>query len=222
MLALRAGYTTEDHEKGWELWMVVMGQKATFDRDTTETPRSIPKSLAAINTLDAYDGNAFARTQAALETRFPAQLEFLLGGLAQGKGAEAVGVVSIFLDRYRALKDGTAPEREGIRERDQQAVALLEQRHIIDSESEAQLREYIEQAKNAPAEIEAEAIDPVTTPEYKQAAHDFHAWLKDWRAQARVVIDRRDYLISLGLASRRQSSDDEEIAETDAPLAASA
>ncbi len=52
---------------------------------------------------------------------------------------------------------------------------------------------------------------------YHQAAYDFHVWLEDWREQARAVIQRRDYLIRLGLAARRSAVVDsaEEIEDVD-------
>jgi hypothetical protein len=48
--------------------------------------------------------------------------------------------------------------------------------------------------------------------EIQHAADELHVWLSDWTGQARAFITRGDYLIRLGLSSRRtqSSSDDEE------------
>lgn len=43
----------------------------------------------------------------------------------------------------------------------------------------------------------------------QKAADAFHVWLSDWNGQARAFITRRDYLIRLGLTSRKNRADDE-------------
>ncbi len=50
------------------------------------------------------------------------------------------------------------------------------------------------------------------------AFEKYRAWLNEWREVARASFTRRDYLISLGLASRRSGDDtDGDADESDAP-----
>ena len=44
-------------------------------------------------------------------------------------------------------------------------------------------------------------------PRRLEMAGKYVAWLNEWREIARLTISRRDYLISLGLARRRATSD---------------
>ena len=70
----------------------------------------------------------------------------------------------------------------------------------------AHLEGLLEQAKKlAPA---PKALD--TENEIQKAADELHAWLTDWTGQARAFITRGDYLIRLGLISRKNRTDDED------------
>jgi hypothetical protein len=60
--------------------------------------------------------------------------------------------------------------------------------------------------------VTSEADDlSVREKRLQAAAVSFKAWLTDWRGTGAAGIMRRDYLISLGLASRRASTTGEEI-----------
>jgi hypothetical protein len=87
-------------------------------------------------------------------------------------------------------------------------MALLAERKIVNDEIFAHMMGLIEQAQMlaplpAPASPSAE--------ERQHAADALHVWLTDWSAQARAAIQRRDYLVRLGLATRRSADDEEDI-----------
>jgi hypothetical protein len=212
LLSERAGYTEADHNQGWQTLLILLGSKATVERKEPAAAAELP-GLSALAALSDYDGSAFRRTRSALENRYADQTEYLLGGLTPSEGALAVGTVSTFLDRWVALREGTDASREGKRVEDREAAQLLVSRRIVDDEIEATLREHIRNVQVAPPVVST--VEPKATPEYQQAVRDFHVWLRDWRAQAREVIERRDYLIRLGLAARRQGESDDVGEETE-------
>jgi hypothetical protein len=108
------------------------------------------------------------------------------------------------LDRLDALEG--APEREATRAADKAALETLAQRGI-DAAVRGHLRALVEQA--------GVAHDPVPAPERpmaedrEQALRALAAWYADWSETARAAIQRRDYLVMLGLASRRQRKEQE-------------
>lgn len=198
------GYTPAEQAYAWRLLAVASGIEpaAPFNSDDA-------KARAAIAELDDWDGQGFARIQAALERLHPEQAAFVFAGIAAGSGIDSVLAVGTLLDRLDALEG--APEREATREADHAALATIAQRGI-DRDEQARLRQLVELAQRAPTEF------PETPSEREQrrleALAELRAWYDDWSATARAVIQRRDYLIMLGLASRRSSS---EAATTSSP-----
>lgn len=193
IVAEKAGYTQEIHNQGWATYLRVMGYIPPGQAPSeTPTPQS-----AAIAELDSWDGPAFTRAKAALSVAYPAVSEKLFRGLEATEGPAAVASVSTFLERVRALRDGTPDERA--------AATLLVARKILDPASEKQLTEWLDRAKQgAPPAAPVASLE--SDPEYQAAARALHNFLTDWRTQARAVLTRRDYLIRLGLAERRKKT----------------
>src|SRR5690606_33232426 len=54
--------------------------------------------------------------------------------------------------------------------------------------------------------------------EVQNASDELHVWLSDWTGQARAFITRGDYLIRLGLSTRKGRVDDELEDELDEEL----
>jgi hypothetical protein len=199
------GYTNEVHQTGWSYYLEVMGWR----------PEPVPvvgvselEQERAIVELDQWDGPNFTIARAALHHLHPAQEIYVFDNLVAAQGAAAVGTVKTYLTRVQALRDGTDPNRTSTREGDRAAVATLETRKVAGAELERHLMGLIETATTA-API---APEPEEDPgEYQQAAGRLHAWLTDWRETARAVITRRDYLIRLGLVTRKGGKVVEEV-----------
>jgi hypothetical protein len=198
ILAERAGYTEEDHRTGWSLYLTAMGFRQ--DPPSFAPPRTRFAQELAIAELDQWDAPAFDRARSALAASYPAQLDYIFNSLGPSTGAEAVAGVKTFLDRVARLRDGSDPARDATRDADRAAADRLARRRIVEADIEARLRKLIEQATSLP---EAPKDDPPIedSPGYQAAAAGLVAWLTDWRGQARSLIRRRDYLISLGLAA---------------------
>ncbi len=200
-----AGYTEADHDEGWNVLLTAMG----YNRKSAPTNAASPfPQQAALVELDEWDGINFERTRATLRYAFPAQHDYLFQGLSAGTGADAIGSVQTYVERVAALRDGTDPDRADTREADQAAAERLEQRKIFNREIQLHLEGLLEQAKQlapAPKRVENEA-------QIQQASDQLHVWLSDWTGQARAFITRGDYLIRLGLSTRksRSGADDEE------------
>ncbi len=197
-LMQRGGYTTEEHARGWELALELVGYKNPIEASGTQL-----KQRQAIAELDAYDGPSFDRARAALDRQYPAQSAYVFEGLTAKSGADAVGSVRTFVDRVAALRDGSDPKRSGTRADDAAAAALLGARQIIDASEETRLRGLIADATSL-AEMPTPAEPDPTQRQVTARALD--AWLRDWRETARVLVTRRDYQIRLGLAERRAPS----------------
>jgi hypothetical protein len=98
----------------------------------------------------------------------------------------------------------------------QAAADTLAARNIFNAEVEAYLRGLLatatKGANTAPVPDigpEEEAVD------YQAKAGEFDKWLTDWRRTLRSAVTRRDYLIQLGLASRRSGAKQVESEEED-------
>lgn len=143
----------------------------------------------------------------------PSVNAFLFDGLAPSTGVVAVAGVELFLKRIgelRALAEAGEPTpplaQKGVdAENAKGALAVLAQRKLLDPAREAWLHAQLEAVRRGaqPEEVVIETEDPRRL----EMAGKYVAWLNEWREIARLTISRRDYLISLGLARRRTTSD---------------
>lgn len=214
------GYTQQEHDLGWDLVQRCAGQRKA---SPSIAPDGDPMVLEAIAKLDAWDEPNFEWIEAALDRFHPAVSAYLFDGLSARQGAEAVLAVNTFLVRIDALRSGrTGEDREATRETDHAALRLLAQRGLTDEvldELAALVRIAMKGTQQSPPPPDAQAAE--SRAESDQALVDLYFWITDWSAQARVVITRRDYLIRLGLASRKprgSSSDDGDATDTPEPI----
>ncbi|MDX9722312.1 MAG: hypothetical protein RBU37_16330 [Myxococcota bacterium] len=184
------GYSEADHQRGWELYLVLMGNGRKHGNAIIgEEPK------AAIEEIDRSDEPMFKLARFSLEGRYPAQCEMLFDNLSAQVGYDSVIAMQTFIRRVQALRAGS-PE-------DQAAAELLRQRKILTAERESALLHAIEVAMG----LKLPAAVPVDDDDsYQQAARDFIAWLREWRGIASVLVTRRDDRIMLGLAKRRSSA----------------
>lgn len=210
------GYNDDQHDQGWRMYLTLCGYRAPNDRQNTIVPED-QATRDIINKIDNWDEPYFARAHAALNHYFPQQEAYLFQNLTAQKGIAAIGSVKTFLDRVKIMREGTDSKRAQYRDQDREAVKLLEQRQIISAESEKYLYDLIGRVQKF-VEVKATAItneDADYHQHLQETAVQFKYWLDDWRATARAGITRRDYLISLGLATRRQSNNGEVIEEVE-------
>jgi hypothetical protein len=203
---LARGLTDEELTKGWQLYSELHG----FGTQVAARPATRETASAqAINELDAWDAPSYAAARAVLDARFPQVATFLFENLQASSGAAAVAGVERFLDRVDALRKGEAGAIASDTAR--AAAALLATRRIIDEKRTSELRALIAAARRG-AQPHEVIPAPQMDPKRRDVAAAYISWLNEWREVARVAIARRDYRISLGIAQRRQASD-----ETDAP-----
>lgn len=201
-LLLGLGYSESEHKEGWELYLKMLGYMGAT-ATTAPVAASTTEQLQALTKIDRFDEPAFRRAKVALARLHPDQHDYVFGdGLAPKTGAESMGSVQTFIDRYAALRDGTDPKRADKRDADLAAARTLEFRNIVNPEIERQLRQLMEIVKQ-PAPLPTPIVVTASEEALKDAAKAFGSWLHDWRTTASAGITRRDYRIMLGISRRR-------------------
>ncbi len=202
----KAGYTETDHKEGWDLLHACSGFASGDPPELEDT-----RVRDAIRALDAWDEDGFRIIRASLGRHFPAQAKFVLEGIAPGVGAASVVAVGTLLTRLDQLEKG----RPSTAKDDKAAIALLETRGINKKERQ-KLRDLIAEATRAePVAHDDPSVEETAGAHYAALAA-LRAWHLEWSEVARSVVRRRDYLIRLGLASRRDPKNEVEDGEPDA------
>ncbi len=208
------GYTQEVHERGWQLGLAAAGYRVP-------TPKVLesPEAAKALIIIDGWDEPAFRVARAALRHEFPEQYAFVFDNLEAQTGVASVASVKTFLDRLDLLESGK--DRKATRKVDQAALAKLAVRGIPSAER-ARMRGLLAVAQGSSAEMpegsEASAEqEKAAAKELDEARLAVWRWFSEWSEIARGDIKRRDWLIQLGLAKRKQvkksKGGDEEEAE---------
>jgi hypothetical protein len=197
------GYSDEEHDLGWTLLKTIGHYKAPRGPGQQLGMAVDPVVRAAIVELDNWDEPNFARIEAILQRAFPAQADFLFDGLTPQTGAAAIMSVSTLLGRLDALESGA--DRKATHKQDLAALKLLAERSYTKAERDRLAALVSTATKGAGATApDGDPGDAKARDEHAQAELDAHAWYKEWSTTARNEIKRRDYLILLGLASRRK------------------
>ncbi|APR77025.1 Hypothetical protein A7982_02372 [Minicystis rosea] len=199
VLSLR-GYTQDDHERGWQLTF-----KASGYRRPAPVILESPAAVEAIAAIDKWDEPTFRIARAALVGAFKEQHDFVFQDLTAQTGAASVVSVTTFLDRLDALESGE--DRKATRKVDQAALKKLTARGIT-KEERTRMRDLLVIARGPSAETtpapEAEDDDSIEE-QIREAKIELWRWYAEWAEIARADIRRRDWLIVLGLAKRKQA-----------------
>lgn len=91
-------------------------------------------------------------------------------------------------------------------------MATLEARGIS-REARSHLRDLIRVAQTA--EPPVFPTNGAAAAERDEALVHLRAWFRDWSETARAVIDRRDYLVMLGLSQRKSAKPEDEGDDTE-------
>jgi hypothetical protein len=188
------GYTEAVHQEGWSALHAASG----FTPGAAPVAQQPPAAVAvALRSVDAWDDTNFPIADAALEHRHPEAHAVLFGdGLSAGSGAESLVRVETFLDRVDSLERSHPA-----------AVETLAARAITRDERH-RLRALIKTAKSfTPTDTQAQAQrDAARESSRKQqdaSLRVLRAWYEEWATIAKRVIQRRDWLIQMGLATRK-------------------
>jgi hypothetical protein len=191
-----AGYTPKDHEEGIRLVNDVLGYVA---RPSAIPQPSAPSYGAAVKEIKQWVKTDFRRIKIALHRFFPEQAEYLFTGLDVSGVMDAVALVEIFLKRLGSLAND--PDRKATRKADHAALAMLEARRVSKADLK-HLHALITETHATPAVPPVEASTGETDGRL-EALVALRAWYADWAETARIVLTRRDYLIRVGLATRK-------------------
>lgn len=198
------GFTEDDFNEGKSLLNKTID--LTYNDDLPSTSESYQEGLLG---LDSWDEENFLRTKAALENRFPAQYNYIFANeLKAEQGPKAIIAVQTYLERVDTLRNGTDASRGNTRTQDEQSVQLLYDRGILSTAIVAQLEAWLKAATSAP-DVEGLMPSEKKQQAYLEALFALDTWFTDWSLTARTAVTRRDYRISLGIASRRVTKADE-------------
>ncbi len=197
------GYSPLIHDRAWSLILSASG----FRRPVAQV-LSRPEAAAAIAEIDKWDEPNFRVARAAL-AEWPEQLEYVFADLEAQTGVAAVASVATFLDRTDGLGSNNK-ERKGTRKADQAALDKLAERGITPA-VRTRLRGLLTIATALPeAELSAgsqsetdAAKDAAAAAEQRAGKIALRALYVEWSEIAKADVKRRDYLILLGLATRK-------------------
>lgn len=192
------GYTDAEHQLGWSLTHKVANYKPQGDSFAVELDDEVRKAVVE---LDQWDEPNFARARAALRRRHKEQEAFVFADLEPAQGVLSVKSVGTFLLRLDALESGKERTKDQHKQ-DLDALKVLEARGITKAER-ARLAGLVKTAEQGAKPRPPVAADPSDEDANTNALVELYEWYKDWSTVARTSIKRRDYLIRLGLASRR-------------------
>lgn len=181
------GYDATEHRRGWALVQKLIGDPAEERREKTG-------GALAVAELDNWDESGLKLVAAGL-TRHPEVRARVLAGLAPVEGPGAVLNVAALLARLDAEEESAAGRA---------ALETLARRGL-DASERRRLAGLVQDAKRA-----AEALPPDfrDSPEYVETLLALRDWYTEWSEIARLTIKRRDYLIRMGLAERRNGGGD--------------
>jgi len=187
--ALEAGgYGACDHAEGLRL---LAG--ACPYRDGGLDPADDTAARRAVAELEWWAKRHLARLRAALERLHPEAVRIVpeVNGL---DGAEAVLAVATLLGRVNELE---------VREPNGAVLETLRRRGL-DCALRRRLGELVEAAKRVerPRVVPLVDTEPDGAPDAEIVA--LHRWYDDWSATARALVERKDWLIRLGLSERRR------------------
>lgn len=189
------GYDAEEHARGWSLLHACSGFSPTsgnspqFDREVSE----------AIATLDARDERTHSLIDASLMHRAPTAHTALLKEISPGRGAESVVYFHALLGRIDQLAAGTL---EGVNPADAAAALAVLAKRGFNEAWRAEHRALVTTAQRLtgvkPAPVESQKRE-----ELQSNLKAARAWFEEWSRNAHTEVKRKDYLIALGLASRK-------------------
>jgi hypothetical protein len=192
-----AGYTDADQAEGWQLLLAATGyasQKQSSNADSA--------ARQAITELDDWDESGFRRIHAALNRLHPEQDAFVFSGLEASRGSAAVIGVTKLLDRLDQLEKGSNADKA--------AIDTLKKRGIT-ADTRQHLRGLVAVAQAAT--LAESAVMPQPSDAQQKSLEALAAWHNDWSETARAIIRRRDHLILMGLAKRRNRKGEEAVEE---------
>lgn len=178
----RAGFSAEDHHEGWAL----LGAACAYQAGGLDPADDEPARVANVRIVGWVQAH-FPRLRVALERLHPDALS-VFAGIESPRPEEAVLALGTWLSRLDALGPSSAAK-------------MTLARRGVDETALAELRALLHTAQAAPPVDDAAPRAP-----REQELLALHRWYTDWSATARAVIPRRDYLIALGLAGRRQGA----------------
>lgn len=198
----QVGMTDADIEEGGKLlvacWHLPPAAQTMNDTEEARAQR------AAVAELNQWDEPNFLRFEATLGRHYPSARDYVFYKLAASNvESEAVAGVSTFLSRVNALEKGTDPARADSKKDDKKAVELLAIRGL-DKQERSRLSALVDIALKPTATLPqaAAAMEERVTTRI-QALTALKDWYEEWSTNARTVVKKRNYLIRLGLASRK-------------------
>lgn len=190
------GYDDAVHQRGWTLLEDVMGRASLAPPPMPVDDAATQSTGEAAAEIEAWAVPKFAIADAALRNHHPDARAFVFAkGLKAAAGSKGVLAVQTFLQRLDSLG---GPERHAHAAEDRAALNLLALRGITVAERK-RVRGLLEVVQKGSGPVATPAANPAALAA-KQA---LYAWHNEWSSIAESVVKRRDYLIRMGLSTRK-------------------
>lgn len=178
------GFAQADLDNGWKLFQTAVG--AVFS--------AVPSVSTAkeLELLDQWENKWFPVVYATLEANFPEIHTKVFLNLSQTSGAWLVPSVQTFLERLAVLQSDEASAE------DKAAAKLLTQRGLTDAVV-AYAQGLVAKIQTIDDEDGGEEAAEAKKAAKKAAEDAMWNWYKEWSAIARVAIQSKKTLQSLGL-----------------------
>jgi hypothetical protein len=165
------------------------------------TPESVAAQAAA-GTLDVLDEPLLRETDAILSNGHEGARDYLLRDLQPAEGVDSVLVAQTYVRRYRALQEGTDPDRASTRDADRAAIDRLSARGYDDA-TITEIERLVETAF-APTPVLASTMEvEAATAARREKLVALKKWYDEWATTARIYLTKKSHLIALGLANRK-------------------
>ncbi len=227
------GFTEQERAKGAALLMQVLAAKVEGKSNA-----SVPSSQL-LQQVDQWENRWYPIVEVVLEVHFPEVHQSVFHDLNPTSGIELVFTVTKMLLRVEKLGQGSETEQDALQvlekhgftksvreEAEDLLVEILGLPSFPENEEEIYTAVSLQEGNVVHStSLKSEDVEEpgsMDEEEYMEAVHRVSQWFRVWSTIARKAIQRKDYLVSLGVRKRARSKSEKDAKEAQSTEAAPA